>query len=284
MTDRPNILVVMSDEHDPAVTGCYGHGMVQTPNLDRLAEEGVVFDRAYCNSPMCLPSRMSFLTGQYCHRIGAWDNGCPLRAEIPTFAHYFEAAGYETVLCGRMHMVGSDRLHGFGRRLFDDMSRWQSLRRGPKRTPEARRGSNSHVTECEPGTGSWQDYDARVTDLAVRFLRSRAEHPADRPWLLVSGLMFPHFPLIAPPAYFDLYDPSAMPLPDLQGETLADQHPAIQHLRYFFHNEAEVSEEITRRALASLVSSVGVTVTLISRAMARATSLCSASTSRRSRS
>ena len=68
---RPNILVIMTDEHDPAVTGCYGHPVVQTPNLDQLARHGVVFDNAYCNSPMCVPSRMSFITGRY-----AWDRNC----------------------------------------------------------------------------------------------------------------------------------------------------------------------------------------------------------------
>ena len=65
---RPNILLIMSDEHDPAVSGCYGHPVVQTPNLDRLAAEGVLFENAYCNNPICVPSRMSFLTGQYASR------------------------------------------------------------------------------------------------------------------------------------------------------------------------------------------------------------------------
>ena len=89
----PNILVIMSDEHDPAVMGNAGHPLVRTPNLDRLAAAGTVFDSAYCNSPICVPSRMAFFTGNYCHRIGVWDLGSALRAEIPTFGHYFTAAG-----------------------------------------------------------------------------------------------------------------------------------------------------------------------------------------------
>ena len=103
---RPNILLIMSDEHDPAVSGCYGHPVVQTPNLDRLASQGVLFENAYCNNPICVPSRMSFLTGQYASDVNVFDNGSPLASEIPTFAHYLEASGYETTLCGRMHMVG----------------------------------------------------------------------------------------------------------------------------------------------------------------------------------
>ena len=152
---RPNILIVMSDEHDPAVMGCSDHPLVQTPNLDRLAGAGVVFDSAYCNNPICCPSRMSFLTGRYSHQIGVWDNGSPLRADIPTFAHYFEAAGYESVLCGRMHVVGHDRLHGFGKRLFDDQDRWKDFRQTARRTKEARRAaiptSPSAVPARAPG-------------------------------------------------------------------------------------------------------------------------------------
>ena len=85
---RPNILLIMSDEHDPAVSGCYGHPLVQTPNLDRLASQGVLFENAYCNNPICVPSRMSFLTGQYASDVNVFDNGSPLASEIPTFAHY----------------------------------------------------------------------------------------------------------------------------------------------------------------------------------------------------
>ena len=247
---RPNILVIMSDEHDPAVMGCAGHPLVQTPNLDRLAGEGTLFESAYCNSPICVPSRMAFFTGNYCHRIGVWDLGSPLRAEIPTFGHYFTAAGYETVLCGRTHMAGDDRLHGFGTRLFDDMDAWRS-RQAPRRTPEARRGSNSHVTECGPGRGAWYDYDTTVADLSTRFLQGKAARPSERPWLLYSGLMYPHFPLTCPPEYYRRYDPAAVTPADLRGETLADQHPAIRHLRYAFRNEAVVPEAVQRQALAS---------------------------------
>ena len=247
---RPNILVIMSDEHDPAVMGCSGHPLVRTPNLDRLAAAGTVFDSAYCNSPICVPSRMSFFTGNYCHRIRVWDLGSPLRSDIPTFGHYFTAAGYDTVLCGRTHMVGNDRLHGFGARLFDDLEAWRS-RQSPRRTREARRGSNSHVTECGPGHGAWHDYDTTVADLSVRFLNSRAAYPSERPWLLYSGLMYPHFPLTCPPQYYRQYDPAAVTPADVRGETLKRQHPAIRQLRYYFRNDEIVPEPVQRRALAS---------------------------------
>ncbi|MBI3974269.1 MAG: sulfatase-like hydrolase/transferase [Chloroflexi bacterium] len=120
----PNVLVVLSDEHTPFATGCYGHPQVQTPHLDRLAADGTLFENAYCNSPMCVPSRLSLLSGRYVHQIGAWDNGTVPSADFTTWGHYLGAAGYETVLCGRTHWNGSDRLHGFERRLVDDRESW----------------------------------------------------------------------------------------------------------------------------------------------------------------
>ena len=256
---RPNILLIMSDEHDPAVTGCYGHALVQTPNLDRLAAAGVLFENAYCNNPICVPSRMSFLTGKYASDVNVFDNGSPLASEIPTFAHYLEASGYDTTLCGRMHMVGPDRLHGFGRRLLDDKNEWVQFGQGPVRTPEARRASNSHVTECGPGPPRWLDYDRTVTDLSERFLQDRAAKPSDRPWCLVASFMYPHFPLFAPQKYLDLYPQDRIELPDLGDETLDSQHPAIRQLRYFFHNDHPLPEELTRTALASYFALVTLT-------------------------
>ena len=256
---RPNILLIMSDEHDPAVTGCYGHPLVQTPNLDRLAAEGTLFENAYCNNPICVPSRMSFLTGKYASDVNVFDNGSPLASEIPTFAHYLEASGYQTTLCGRMHMVGPDRLHGFGRRLLDDKNEWVDLRQGPVRTPQARRGSNSHVTECGPGPPRWLDYDRTVTDLSERFLRDKAGNQNESPWCLVASFMYPHFPLFTPQEYLDLYPIDSIDPPEMGAELLENQHPAIQQLRYFFRNDQPYPEELTRTALASYYALVTLT-------------------------
>ncbi len=79
-----NTLFIMSDEHKRAALGCYGHPMVRTPNLDRLAARGTRFTAAYCNSPICVPSRASFATGRYVHQIGFWDNGNPYDGSVPS--------------------------------------------------------------------------------------------------------------------------------------------------------------------------------------------------------
>src|SRR5207237_4294975 len=117
---QPNILVIMSDEHGPMFSSTYGHRIVRSPHMDALAARGVLFENAYCNSPLCVPSRASFVAGKHVHRIGAYDNGAPFPSETVTWAHLLRGAGYHTVLDGKMHFVGPDGLHGFEEQLTRD--------------------------------------------------------------------------------------------------------------------------------------------------------------------
>ena len=118
---QPNILIVMADQLNPAFLPVYGHPLVKTPHLSALAKHAVVFDNAYCNSPLCSPSRGVLMTGQLPSRTGIYDNAAEFRADIPTFAHYLRALGYRTVLSGKMHFCGPDQLHGFEERLTTDI-------------------------------------------------------------------------------------------------------------------------------------------------------------------
>ena len=127
------------------------------------------------------------------------------------------------------------------------------------RTAQARRGSNSHVTECGPGPARWLDYDRTVTDLSERFLRNQADVSTDRPWCLVASFMYPHFPLYTPQEYYDLYPTDRIDLPELGAETVESQHPAIRQLRYFFGNDEPLPDEVTRTALASYFALVTLT-------------------------
>ena len=113
MTKRPNIVLIMADQLAPQFTGAYGHPLVQTPHMSSLAKRGTRFDAAYCNSPLCAPSRFSFMSGQLVTRIAAYDNASEFPASIPTFAHYHKMMCYRTCLSGKMHFVGPDQLHGF---------------------------------------------------------------------------------------------------------------------------------------------------------------------------
>ena len=93
---QPSIVLIMADQLAPHFTGAYGHPVVKTPNIDALAKRGAQFNAAYCNSPLCAPSRFSFMSGQLVSRIRAYDNGTEFSAQVPTFAHYLKLMGYRT--------------------------------------------------------------------------------------------------------------------------------------------------------------------------------------------
>src|SRR6202165_4322534 len=121
MLARPNLLILMADQLSAGVLPAYGGKVAKTPHLDALADAGVVFESFYCNSPLCAPSRYSWLAGQLPSKIGAYDNAAEFPAQVPTFAHYLRRAGYRTALSGKMHFCGPEQLHGFEERLTTDI-------------------------------------------------------------------------------------------------------------------------------------------------------------------
>ncbi len=135
---KPNFVFILADDHAGYVLGCDGNKKAETPNLDRLASEGTRFEAHYCNSPVCTPSRQSFLTGQLPHAAGVTVLSTPLSPDKPTIAKQLKAAGFKTAVFGKMHFnrPGAPGLHG-----FDDMfterelvKAWQ--RAGGKAVPE----------------------------------------------------------------------------------------------------------------------------------------------------
>ena len=107
-----DIMLIMSDQHGGAYTGMEDD-RVRTPALMRIAGEGLYFERCYCNAPLCVPSRMSFLSGKLPSDLNIFNNDTVLPADVPTIAHALGAAGYHTVLIGRMHFKGDEQKHGF---------------------------------------------------------------------------------------------------------------------------------------------------------------------------
>ena len=118
---QPNILLLMADQLAAPALPCYGHPVVKAPHIGALAARSVLFESAYCNSPLCAPSRFAFMTGRLPSRTGAYDNAAEQPAAVPTFAHGLRALGYRTCLSGKMHFVGPDQLHGFEERLTTDI-------------------------------------------------------------------------------------------------------------------------------------------------------------------
>jgi choline-sulfatase len=118
---RKNILFIMADQMAAPMLPIYGPSPIKLPNLSRLAAQGVVFDAAYCNSPLCAPSRFTLVSGQLPSKIGAYDNAADFPADVPTYAHYLRRLGYRTALSGKMHFCGPDQLHGYEERLTSDI-------------------------------------------------------------------------------------------------------------------------------------------------------------------
>lgn len=226
---RPNILLLMLDQLSPQSLASYGHKLVATPHLTDLARRGVVFENAYCNSPLCAPSRFSMMAGQRVSRIGAWDNAVEFPSSVPTFAHYLRAAGYRTCLSGKMHFVGADQLHGFEERVTTDMYPgdfgW---------TPDWERPEHIHwwfhnmlsVYEAGPYDRSLEmDYDEEVATEAVRWLYEAARGSDERPFMLAVSLMHPHDPYLAPRHLYDRYDPAAIDMPRVPFIPPAERDP-----------------------------------------------------------
>ena len=200
--DRMNILFIISDQHTPSVTGCYGNDVVHTPNIDRLSEAGVTFDSAYCNAPVCVPSRMSMLSGLHSDRIGVWHNADPLPPHVTTWPMLLSLAGYETMISGRMHLLWGDRMGGFSRRLCGDTNR-----QIPKAWPSARRDSTNGAIarfqgyDTTLGEGAVYPQDEEARDRAIQYLREEKEGP----FALCVGFYKPHAPFKTPKKYLDLY-------------------------------------------------------------------------------
>lgn len=225
MTERPDILLVMSDQH----AACYmGHdgGMVDTPNMDLLAAEGVRFASHYTSCPLCVPARMSFMTSRLPTKIGVTSNNQTIAETAPTFLFPLVEAGYETVLIGRMHFIGKDLRHGFTKRIGGDMTptcwtpQWAAMgrERGQDFIPTFSAGGCLDILGA--GESPVRYYDDMVLQNALAYL----SQPHDKPQCIVVGTFGPHFPYVAEETLYQKYKargylpPSFQSTPDFVAE------------------------------------------------------------------
>jgi choline-sulfatase len=232
MTAR-NLLFIMSDEHSKRVLGCYGHGMIRTPNLDRLASRGVRFTDAYCNSPICVPSRASFQTGRYVHDIRFWDNAIAYDGSVPSWAHRLRAAGHRVEAIGKLHFRSAEDDNGFSKEhmplhVVDGIGDPIGMLREP---PPPRKAALRLAADAGCGDSSYQGYDDRITSAAAHWLAERARGPDEKPWVLFVSLVCPHFPLIARPEWYNLYPAEEVPWPGLYAQPERPDHPYLAAMR-----------------------------------------------------
>ncbi len=237
---RPNLLFLIADDHAAYVMGCDGNRQALTPNLDRLAQEGVRFASHFCNSPVCTPSRQSLLTGQMPHAAGVTVLETPLDPARPTLARQLRKAGYTTAAFGKMHFNRTPEpgLHGFDHLLTDGAATraWQqrvtpapidpaipvqTLPWRPFQTP-ARQWLNAAAAPYP----RW-DADMRGSFLvreAIRFL----EENRDRPFALWLSLFEPHSPFDFPVEDRGRFDPLQFEPPQVAADDDC-QIPRIFH-------------------------------------------------------
>jgi len=208
---RPNFLMIVAEQFSAFADPSRCSIPVDAPNLKRLASESVRFDECHCNSPVCGPSRLSFLTGRYvCNNPRGYDNGSTLPSDMPTFAHLLVRGGYRTAISGRMHIHGYDVHHGFEQRLASEII--NPLPSNPadlpgvfepiRPPPPSQRGPYKPEFSDSP----LYKHDEYVTDRACRFLRDAPSSDDRRPFALLAGYLMAHPSGKATPDLAPLYE------------------------------------------------------------------------------
>lgn len=213
---KKNVLLIQVDQMTAQALPIYGHKLVKTPHLDQLASEGVVFENSYCNFPLCAPSRMSMLSGRFANNIGVWDNATEAPCETPTLMHYLRGMDYATVLCGKMHFIGPDQLHGYEERVTTDIypSNFSWAPDWVKGLGDRPTGINlSGIVNAGQCHRSLQiDYDDEVEYFGIRKLFDLRRYE-QRPFFMTISFTQPHSPFICRPEHWDLYDHDEIELP-----------------------------------------------------------------------
>lgn len=220
--EKRNVLFLIVDDLRPEL-GCYGNPIVKTPNIDRLARNGVTFTRAYCQQAVCTPSRTSFLTGLRPDTTKVYDNTRgefrKLLPDVVTLPQFFRGQGYDTRGLGKIFGEGLNDPKAWSLPLWPeeiagmqyvDLEKWSRVPAAEKsRTPVPTLVWKKYETRQEPDVPDNALQDGQVADRAIQALREMR----GKPFFLAAGFLKPHLPFVAPKKYFDLYSPDEIPDP-----------------------------------------------------------------------
>ena len=269
MPDRPNVLFLMDDEHRPDVLGFAGDDVVRTPNLDRLAESGVVFENAYTPSPRCMPTRQCMMSGLLPRTCGCETFGDDLPPQSMTFSRRLAQYGYQTVAAGKLHHTGEDKAQGWTNligmdggcnvEVVDEDYRWEDDRV----TKWTDRKEVQRAGVGKPGVGWMSNRDEYAVQGAKNFIKERFLSPyrdrenTDQPLALKVSLLQPHYPYLTTEEKFEYYLNRVDPYDD-EGDVTFEDHPFLskRHLEvgrdgFRIGREGDVSPREVRRATAA---------------------------------
>ena len=252
---RPtNLLIIMSDEHNPKVLGCNGHPLIKTPHMDALAARGTRFTVAYTNSPICIPARASFATGRHVHEMDDyWDNGHPYDGRVEGWGHELQRQGHAVTSIGKLHYRNADLPTGFDEQIvpmhvvegIGDIS-------GCVREPlHVRNKCRALSEQIGPGNSTYLDYDRDITRHTLDWLENEAPNHTEKPWVLFVSFVCPHFPLIAPPEFYEMYPLDQIPQPKGGDGSGYVRHPWAEALRGCQIYDDFFTEETRRIAITS---------------------------------
>ncbi|MHC4718383.1 MAG: sulfatase-like hydrolase/transferase [Planctomycetota bacterium] len=250
---RPNILVIQTDSQDGRVFGAMGHPAMgrATPNMDALAAGGTMFTTAYCNNPICCPSRASMWSGQYTHRCEGWNNYKGLELETPTFRTRLDEAGYHTQTYGK-----TDYLSG-AHTIRARVTAW--LRSARIMRPTYREHAPNLLDHSREQV---HDKDWDDVERTVAFLAHAAQTP-ERPFLLYLGIRAPHPGFTTNQRYWERVDPDGVELPPPD----AEDHPVMEYMRVSKNWEHGWDEPMTRRVRRTYFAMIAEVDAMVGRVM-----------------
>ena len=254
-----NTIFILSDEHNKRVLGCNGHPMIKTPNLDALAARGTRFTNAYTNCPICVPARASFATGRYVYEHRCWDNAIAYDGAIPSWGHRLMEQGHHVTSIGKLHYASGDDVKRNG---FDEEILPMHIVNGVgdllgliRDELPRRAGSANLGPEAGPGESDYTRYDRAIAEATVNWLTNEApkhqsKHGA-KPWAMYVGFVAPHFPLIAPQQFYDMYPLDKVPFPDMYAQHQRPRHPFTDAMRKCQCFDEPFDAPMVRRAIAA---------------------------------
>lgn len=245
---KPNFLLVLSDEHQKYVAGCYGNPQNVTPNLDALAERGTLFSRAYTTCPICVPARASLATGKYVHEIGNWDNAFPYNGSERSWHHEVRGEGLTVDLIGKLHFRSEEDDNGFSNEIQPlHVVRGVGDPLGCMRDNPVLRTRRGGINSAGEGDTTYQQYDIKNADEAIKWLEQHKDD--EQPWTLFLSFVCPHPPYKVKKEYLDKFDPEELPRPPQWKQEDWPMHPHYTYMRKYF----DASEQHTDAQIKNLI-------------------------------